>query len=477
MWLLLSACRRELPSGGFPLDLAPTEHVPSALRATWDGTAGDAALWAVRWTEWRGREPLPGDPGFTPGRWRRVSAAPVADGGTGLPITLLAPGAWLVRVVVRDGDGRVRTSEVRRAEIPDPPGWLPRGDVGRVDEARSGLGHGLLVATQYAPVGRPDDGVPVILDPTTGEVVWWVEPDPDGRRAIRAKPTLDGRGVLVLWDAVGPGDRIDRIALDGSEVISTPVTGASHDLVEHGDGRLSLLAYTWEGPGAMDEWPAEPVVADAIDVVWEGGAPAEVTRPWDFHRDYPAEPSRACTHVIPDGFVPGGVEWTHANSLLPDPDGDGWWLLARHLDSVLHVSAEGERRWELGGDQATLAPATPGAVFRHGHTSQAWREADGLHLLLFDNRTHDPEPAVSRVLELLVDPDAGTYRKVWEVEHPDALYAGFLGDARRLPNGNTLVDWTPWSVLTEHAPDGEIVWELERDFPLGRVIWTPDLRP
>lgn len=470
-WVL--GCREEPPPGSFDLAVAPSSLLEAVQRATWDGPSGDAELWAVPASDFRAADPSPGQAGFVPGAWQLVSRREGVDGADGLPIALLPAGSWLVRVVV-EGEGGGRGSSVAPVEIPASD--LQDGRVSGVDPDRSAVAGGLLVAHQYAVNSNPGAGRPVIFD-AEGRVVWWMPADPDGRRAIRVVPTRDGAAVWVLWDGRGPDDVIDRVALDGESIVRTVARDATHDLTENPDGTVSYLAYTYAPPGAMADFPDWRVAADAIHTTEPGTTdPDAFTLGWDFFDDYPAAPVAACSHVFPNNFVPGAVEWTHGNSLLADPDGDGWWMLARHLDALLHVGADGARRWQLGGGaEATLRPASPGDAFRHGHTSHAWREDDGLHLLMFDNRTHDPDP-VSRVLEWRIDPDAGTYEAVWEVTLDDR-YVGFLGDARRLPGGTTLVDWTAYAELTEHAPDGEVVWRMSRSEPLGRVVWVPRLTP
>lgn len=480
MWsFLLFGCEPPASEPPFALPIDPSPLLPAALRATWDGPAGDAELWAIR----------PGDltvgalapTAAAPQGWRLVSRREAADGADGLPIALLPPGEWAVRAFVDDrspgAEGLRRGSELVVVEVPEPPPGLTRGQVERADPDRSGLQGTWLVAHQYAGAASPGDAFPAIYD-ADGEIVWWAPPDPDGRRAIRAQPTADGRSVLILWDGRGEDDAIERLSLDGTRSVRTPVRDATHDAVEGSDGTVAYLAYTYGPPGTMAEWPEWPVSADAVRVRSEGSTdPADAETLFDWLLDHPADPSAACDHVAPNNFVPGTVEWTHGNSLIADPGGDGYWALARHLDAIVHVGADGERRWELGGAHATLAPESPEAVFRHGHASHAWREDDGDHLLIFDNRTHDPAPVVSRVVELVIDADAGTYRVAWSLPDPLGRYTSFLGDARRLPNGNTLVDWTPWRELTEHAPDGEVVWRMRTRAPLGRVVPTRDLRP
>lgn len=469
--LLLIGCR-DLPEGAFGLDFAESTFVPSVSTVTWDGVPGDAALWAVPADEYHARDPHPGERRFEGGGgWRVVSRRPAHDGQDGIPAALLHPGRWFVRAVVDEGDGREVASDVVEHEVDDPPDAVFGGVTPEVEGDPAAVGQGWLVAHQYATKGDAEGSVPLILD-AEGRVVWWMRAAPANRRVIRARPTNDRSALWLLLDGPGDDDLLRRVALDGESLEDTPVHDATHDLVEADDGSVAYLAYSYSEDGALAEFPGYPVAADAVDVVVPGsGEPSR--RVFDFLRDYPAAPYVACGHVTPNGFVPGAVEWTHGNSLLADPGGDGWWLLARHLDTFVHVGADGGVRWILGGAEATLSPTAPGAVFRHGHASHAWREADGDHLLIFDNRTHDPAPVVSRALELRVDPDAGTYEEVWSFADPRRRNSGFLGDARRLDNGNTLVDFTPFGEVVVVDRAGEVRWWMKTEDPLGRVLVEP----
>jgi hypothetical protein len=89
-------------------------------------------------------------------------------------------------------------------------------------------------------------------------------------------------------------------------------------------------------------------------------------------------------------------------------------------------------------------------------------------LLLFDNQGEGGYPQrplavqpASRVLE--VDPVKGTV--VWQYSAVDSgvvgwdFYSSFISSARRLPNGNTLIDEGVNGRFFQVTPQGEIVWE------------------
>jgi Arylsulfotransferase (ASST) len=282
-----------------------------------------------------------------------------------------------------------------------------------------------------------------------------------------------------LWDHAAPEERrIERIPLDGSAGVETIAPDATHDFWEDGDGTFTYLAYDLrQDVHIVGDLPA---VANRLRTVPEGATdPAEVVDGFAFFDDYPAEPWFTCSHAAFGAFVDGANEWTHVSSLVRAPDGDGWWIVVRHFDAIVAVGDDGAFRWQAGGRDGTLtalagAPgAAPVAQFEHGHASHAW----GDRILVFDNGDHSPRPIVSRVVELRIDPDAGTWEEVWSLPAPSGTFESFLGDARRLPGGNTLVAWTDIGEIAEYTPEGDEVWRVDTTEHYGRAIWVPALTP
>lgn len=72
----------------------------------------------------------------------------------------------------------------------------------------------------------------------------------------------------------------------------------------------------------------------------------------------------------------------------------------------------------------------------------------------------------TRGLELELDFEAMTVKKVGEWFHPQNLRSASRGGVTRLPNGNTLIAWGQNPMYTEHTPDGTIVMDFQR----GQVL-------
>jgi hypothetical protein len=70
-----------------------------------------------------------------------------------------------------------------------------------------------------------------------------------------------------------------------------------------------------------------------------------------------------------------------------------------------------------------------------------------------------------------------TFQKEWEYADPDGRYVEFLGDARKLPNGNYLISWTTAGMITEITPEYEVVWSAVADLgtALTRITYIDDI--
>ncbi|MEQ1572284.1 MAG: aryl-sulfate sulfotransferase [Myxococcota bacterium] len=452
MWWL-AGCT---PDAAVTATVSPSEWVPSSFRVDWTGPAGDAAVWAAEGTF---------------GSWAVVSRATVPEGASSLPLALLAGGRtyrWKVEI----DDGRdLWSSAVGQVEVPEPPAAVGDPRVDHQDQGSAATSSGYWVGYHYGRKTQTQDAAPFVWD-GDGRAVWWVPPATDGSRAIRVRPSRDRRDVLVLMDHEDPTRRrLERYALDGSSRVVTPLLEATHDFWENPDGTITYVGYHFSDtelvPGQRG-----PAVADQLVTLPEGGG--EPTVGFDFFDDYPVDPWYPCFHANFDEFVPLASEWSHVNSLIRAPTDDGWLLVTRFFDAVVFAGDDGSFGWQAGGIDATV-PSTPDAAFRHGHASDAWSEPDGLHLLMFDNGDHGPIPIVSRVVELRITADQ--VDAVWELPDPNGGYISFLGDAQRLPNGNTLITFTDRGELGEYTPDGDEVRLARVEGQIGRGVWVPELVP
>ncbi len=147
-------------------------------------------------------------------------------------------------------------------------------------------------------------------------------------------------------------------------------------------------------------------------------------------------------------------EWTHSNSVTLR--GDDLYLSERVANQVIKIAmSTGEIQWRLGPEGDFVLPDP----FEAQHAPDLLGDD---HFLIYDNGT---ERGSTRVLEVVVDAEAGTAETVWswppEGEHH--WYTGYWGDADRLDNGNTLIaaGASYENTMTEVTADGTVAWQAE----------------
>jgi uncharacterized protein (UPF0248 family) len=142
--------------------------------------------------------------------------------------------------------------------------------------------------------------------------------------------------------------------------------------------------------------------------------------------------------------------WAQGNSVEELPDGD---ILAsfRPTSTVVRISrSTGKIIWKLG---------PPLVAGQHAPTLLG----NG-NVLIFDNGVHrlDDSMPYSRVIEI----NPGTNEIVWKYQDKPAwnFFSPRMGNAQRLPNGNTLITEASFGRLFEVTKEGEIVWEYVNPF-------------
>jgi hypothetical protein len=160
-----------------------------------------------------------------------------------------------------------------------------------------------------------------------------------------------------------------------------------------------------------------------------------------------------------DPFYPGAVDWTHANSLHHDAETDRYLISLANAGVIAEIDGStGMPSRVFGALPMMIPPADEASTWRWAHDA-TWTP-DGT-LLMFAT---SPRDYTRGALELEVDEEAGVLRKVWSHGF-DEVNGHALGQAVRLDNGNTLVNFGDGGVMREVTPDGEIVWEVQA--PLG----------
>jgi len=189
--------------------------------------------------------------------------------------------------------------------------------------------------------------------------------------------------------------------------------------------------------------------------------------------------SRSPDYLHVNDMTPlGPNRWAEAGDARFDPD--NILIDSRNANFIIIIDKKtGKVVWRLGPNfpppppvPANGAPSFPHPVEQISGQHDAHMIAKGLpgagDILVFDNEGPAGYPPStlgvvtgSRVLEI----DPTTQKVVWQYSAEDTgqagwtFYSAFISSARRLPNGNTLIDEGMNGRLFQVTPTGEIVWE------------------
>ena len=354
----------------------------------------------------------------------------------------------------------------RMSNAPPTNDWAPAIEQNRWKRAGTGLRACDPVRacpgfTLFAPM-TPDQAVHLI-DLAGNIVHTWALPYPPGYgyltpagalffngRVVVTHPTrfieraASKRGAAlevdwhgrILWEVNHPEHHHDAIRLRNGNVMLLCMAPVPRDIAARVRGGIP-------NSEANGEMYADYLVETTTDgrVVWEW-------RSWE-HLDPEADAINPHDHRY---------EWTHGNTVAEMPDGN-IVLSFRHTSSVVIVDRRsGAIIWKLG---------PPMLAQQHAPTP-----LPNGNLLIFDNGTYRVHGGVfSRVIEV----ELATKRIVWSYTEPRRadFFAPSLSNARRLPNGNTLICEGDFGRLFEVTHQGLVVWEYVNPF-FGRLSARPD---
>ncbi len=272
----------------------------------------------------------------------------------------------------------------------------------------------------------------VIFD-NTGSPIWYRQTN-DERRDMK----VQSNGVLTMLARdgyqrfIGLNTHYEEIA------VYTAVNGYStdeHELVVREDGTYYLIGNQSSTDQAIQGFSAEG------DLIFQ----------W-----------RALDYMDPNEILHTWYDFPHMNSI--DFDLDGHIILSsRHIDEITKINRDtGDIIWRLGGQYNLKNQFTYINDPLNGPSGQhAARVVGPNRYLIFDNgNLHSPN--LSRAVEYELDTNAMTATLVWEFRETPDQYAYYMGNTQRLPNGNTLINWSIASLpkLTEVRPDGTKAFEM-----------------
>jgi hypothetical protein len=306
----------------------------------------------------------------------------------------------------------------------------------------------------------------IIFD-RNGVPLWWYPASAEGPRVFPS-------GHVLWFDTGLPGrGRWEVHRLDGSLVRVLPAAGSmpmdGHDLqlLPNGDyllgGRVRQThvdTSAYGGSGDADVLNARlQEVSPAGGLAWEWQSQDHVSL---------GETGRWWPYAVKHSPATGNAyDLVHWNSI--EPDGRSVIASFRTLDAVYKIiKATGRIAWKLGGTRTPRSltvegdPDAPTLAGQH----DARLLPDGT-LTVFDNRTSltgpipDPQP---RAVRYRIDPGTRTATLVESIRDPAVTRSYCCGSARRLPDGDWLIDWAQGSgAIGGYEPDGTRTFLLRFD--------------
>jgi len=374
----------------------------------------------------------------------------------------------LTLTLASDGTSSTRTVDVTGDTAPPN---LPQIDVLTLDPTRVS-GHTLFAASSPS-----SPGAWLLLLDAEGVPVWWsFQQVRLGGLELTDDGTLLGLGDYDILELDWLGETVMHLTSRDDGPGGIPVPDASflhHEVLRTDDGRLLALDHVAldvpDLPADYDDLGTLGPATIADDRVLELDDAGNVLQAWSLAERLPT--SRISFDSLePAPALGTALDWAHANAIEPDDDG-GMVVSLRHQDALVKLDAKGDVAWILGDPAGWPSPwsdqllAADGPVVwpYHQHAPELRREADGLHVLLFDNvnQGHTPYTASdgerpSRLVEYVVDEVAGTVRQAWSFELDDEgpLAAIALGDADHVADGHVL---GVWGLLTaeDGTPNGQ----------------------
>jgi len=327
-----------------------------------------------------------------------------------------------------------------------PPISITQADQGQFSDDIIVMGVASLTES-YLSVGH------ILGCDRTGQILW--EYENHGEGIFTEVEALEGRRIAAEQTV-----QLVEIDLDGSTLKKFTDRFAHHDIDRLPDGRYSTLTFD-----RIPQGNAKVLLGDGISVLSEDWSAVE----WDWLARDHIPFTELCSSCINDDPYNLGRDWTHANALQFDPDGQAFYLSLRNLNRIYRVAyPSGEIEWVMGdgGDFGD-------GLWSHSHDPHI---LGGNRVLMLDNGLHRKSgETFSRVIEIEFDPVAKTAGIVWEYRETPDFYSFALGSVHRLESGNTFLADGINGRLAEINPAAKRVWEarLGEGFGTYKAITVP----
>jgi hypothetical protein len=287
------------------------------------------------------------------------------------------------------------------------------------------LDGGFLLTVGY-DANSPDDYV-FILD-GDGDIAWWYQPTGFADLSA-ALMSYDGQYMWMAHTNVPQVEaRVGRVLMDGSgfEDLRSEFENQDHDFAVLPDGDVIYMSYQWNECDDIVEWSPD-----------------------------------GTNRLIINSSVPFGDAFIcHTNAIQYSPWDDTVVVSDDDHSGYFKVDRQGNVIWVLGGGDSNSFDLAGGGA-------SGWSGNHNLHLLSLDDLVFFNNgvdgvvggvPAVAR--ELKLDLVAMTTSETWSYTADPTIANPILGDVQRLPNGNTIVDYSVAGVVQEVSSAGNVLQQL-----------------
>jgi len=402
------------------------------------------------------------------GAWLESPPTPTAAGPAEQLILGVTYDADVEYRIVLEQDGERWTTPTQQLRTAPPPPDLPQATILASDPTLWDTTAPYLITSMNA-VGDSRYGVWwVFVMDRDGDIVWaqrgeedWVSRhvsvSHDGTRLL-----VDRNTAWTLFDG-GAASTILELSLDGTVHHTYTTPGLHHPFVPLPDGALA--------------WGARDGRSETIESVDRSGVQTHI---WDCESLHGIRPTGGGSNgdgvVTPDNnkndkenndtpsYCGSNALWWHAES-------DHFLFSFWSTETIVEVDRPtGELVRSFGHYEGSWDFSPPGTAFwwQHGATF-----TDAGTLLVSSKNASGGDETIVR--EYTLDADKRRLVSIWSFGQGRGIYGAFMGEAHRLPSGNTLHTYGSGGHMAEATADGEVAWEADwgHDQHNGRTtVWS-----
>jgi hypothetical protein len=316
---------------------------------------------------------------------------------------------YTFHIVAEDANGTY-TSDDRTITTGSRPTSLPQVTM----TPAKCLSSGFVVTILYS-----EPGTAFIVD-KDGDYVWWYDSPNSRYDGVRARMTWNGKSMLIANGNVEGrpvSGTLVKVDMDGSNEQVYTVPRRHHDVVGLPDGTIAYFEYNADQS------------CEIVKEIAPDGTTREIV---DLGNYFDASP--------PGGMPTGGGADCHTNAINYIPEDDTYTLSILNFNAFIKIGRGGDKKWIFGGDTNEFAGA---GTWQKQHQHQLF---DG-KFLFFNNGSGFGS---SKIKQYNFDEVAKTATEEWSYDDGNASFS--MGDAKHLPNGNTLATYSTNGTIVELGP-------------------------